>query len=130
MDGLEMLWRLREVGNDSLVIVISGHGNIEIAVKATKLAAYDFLEKPLSLDNTLLTVRNAIRRRRLERANKHLQVQLENEYVLVGSSIPMRAVRKQIAAIAKSDSRVLIWGESGSGKELVARAMNMLYLKL
>ncbi len=124
MDGLETLKRLREQGNGSAVVMISGHGNIETAVNATKLGAFDFIEKPLSIEKTVLTVRNAIHTRELELANKTLNEQLNREYEMIGDSIAMRALRKQIAIVAPTDGRVLISGESGTGKELVARAIH------
>lgn len=124
IDGLETLKLLRENGNDSAVVMISGHGNIETAVKSTKLGAFDFIEKPLSLEKTILTVRNAIRTRELERANAQLAETLSQEYVMIGDSIAMRALRKQISIVAPTDGRVLISGESGTGKELVARAIH------
>src|SRR5687768_13750032 len=124
IDGLDTLKRLREEGNDSPVVMISGHGNIETAVKSTKLGAFDFIEKPLSLERTVLTVKNALRQRELERTNEQLQKELAEEYVMVGESVAMRALRKQIAIVAPSDGRVLISGESGTGKELVARAIH------
>lgn len=124
IDGLETLKHLRDEGNDSAVVMISGHGNIETAVKSTKLGAFDFIEKPLSLERTVVTVKNALRQRNLERANEQLQKELDDEYVMVGESIAMRALRKQIAIVAPSDGRVLISGESGTGKELVARAIH------
>jgi len=124
IDGLDTLKRLREEGNDSAVVMISGHGNIETAVKSTKLGAFDFIEKPLSLERTVLTVKNAIRQRELERTNEQLQRELADEYVMVGESIAMRALRKQISIVAPSDGRVLISGESGTGKELVARGIH------
>jgi two-component system nitrogen regulation response regulator NtrX len=124
IDGLETLKRLRDSNEEAPVVMISGHGNIETAVKSTKLGAFDFIEKPLSLERTLLTVKNAIRQRDLERTNDQLQAQLQEEYVMVGESIAMRALRKQIAIVAPSDGRVLISGESGTGKELVARAIH------
>ena len=125
IDGLDTLRKLRESGNDSAVVMISGHGNIETAVKATKLGAFDFIEKPLSLGRTLVTVKNAVRQRQLERMNEQLQKQLAEEYQMVGESVAIRAVRKQIAIVAPSDGRVLISGESGTGKELVARAIHI-----
>lgn len=124
IDGLETLKKLREQGCDSAVVMISGHGNIETAVNATKLGAFDFIEKPLSLEKTLLTVKNAIRQRELVRVNANLAEQLNQEYMMVGESIAMRALRKQIAIVAPTDGRVLISGESGTGKELVARALH------
>jgi two-component system nitrogen regulation response regulator NtrX len=124
IDGLETLKRLREEGNDSAVVMISGHGNIETAVRSTKLGAFDFIEKPLSLERTVVTVKNAVRQRQLELANVELQKELSEEYVMVGESVAMRALRKQISIVAPSDGRVLISGESGTGKELVARAIH------
>lgn len=124
IDGLETLRRIREEGHDSAVIMISGHGNIETAVRATKLGAFDFIEKPLSLEKTVLTVKNALRQRELERVNAQLRNQLADEYAMVGESVAMRALRKQIVVVAPSDGRVLISGESGTGKELVARAIH------
>jgi two-component system nitrogen regulation response regulator NtrX len=124
MDGLDTLARLRESGVDSAVVMISGHGNIETAVRATKLGAFDFIEKPLSIEKTLLTVRNALRQRALERENASLSAELGAEYRMIGESVAMRALRKQIAAVAPTDGRVLIYGESGTGKELVARAIH------
>ena len=124
IDGLETLKRLRENGNDAAVVMISGHGNIETAVNATKLGAFDFIEKPLSIERTVLTVRNAIKQRELERANRSLSEQLAEDYAMIGDSVAMRALRKQIAIVAPTDGRVLISGESGTGKELVARAIH------
>jgi two-component system nitrogen regulation response regulator NtrX len=124
IDGLETLKKLRDNGNDAGVVMISGHGNIETAVNATKLGAFDFIEKPLSLEKTVLTVRNAIRTRELERVNAQMQQDLAEEYAMIGESVAMRALRKQIAIVAPTDGRVLISGESGTGKELVARAIH------
>src|SRR6266446_317981 len=124
IDGLETLRRLRAAGSDAAVVIISGHGNVETAVKATKLGAFDFIEKPLSLEKTLLTVRNALKQQRLELMNAEMSAELGHEYRMVGDSEAMRALRKQIAVVAPTDGRVLIYGESGTGKELVARAIH------
>ena len=124
IDGLETLEKLRAGGSDAAVVMISGHGNIETAVNATKLGAFDFIEKPLSLEKTVLTVRNAIKQRDLERSNAQLTERLSHEYAMIGESVAMRALRKQIAVVAPTDGRVLISGESGTGKELVARAIH------
>ena len=124
IDGLETLAKLKEDGNDAAVVMISGHGNIETAVKSTKLGAFDFIEKPLSLERTIVTVKNAVRQRELERVNEQLQSELDEQYVMVGESVAMRALRKQISIVAPTDGRVLISGESGTGKELVARAIH------
>lgn len=124
IDGLETLAKLKEEGNDAAVVMISGHGNIETAVRSTKLGAFDFIEKPLSLERTVVTVKNAIHIRELERSNEQLQNELAQNYVMVGESVAMRALRKQIEIVAPTDGRVLISGESGTGKELVARAIH------
>jgi two-component system nitrogen regulation response regulator NtrX len=124
IDGLETLKRLRDEGNDAAVIMISGHGTIETAVRATKLGAFDFIEKPLSIEKTVLAVRNALRQRDLERVNAQMVEEINQEYVMIGNSVVMRALRKQIAMVAPTDGRVLISGESGTGKELVARAIH------
>jgi two-component system nitrogen regulation response regulator NtrX len=129
IDGLTTLARLRESGAEASVVMISGHGNIETAVRATKLGAFDFIEKPLSIEKTVLTVRNALRQRELERVNAALSEDLRDEWVMVGESIAMRALRKQIALVAPTDGRVLIYGESGTGKELVARAIHARSLR-
>ena len=113
IDGLETLRRLREKSPNTHVIIISGHATIATAVTATKLGAYDFIEKPLSLEHTLLTARNALSHRRLEQANDLLRHQLEDRFNIVGESIPVKALRKQIAIVAPTNSRVLIYGESG-----------------
>ena len=124
MDGLETLKQMREAGAEAAVVIISGHGNIETAVRATKLGAFDFIEKPLSIEKTVLAVRNALRQQKLERVNAELVAELNREYAMIGESVAMRALRKQIAVVAPTDGRVLIYGESGTGKELVARAIH------
>src|SRR5499426_3740228 len=87
IDGLETLKQLREAGSDTAVVIISGHGNIETAVRATKLGAFDFIEKPLSIEKTVLTVRNALRQRQLERTNEQLAAELRDEYAMIGESV-------------------------------------------
>jgi two-component system nitrogen regulation response regulator NtrX len=126
INGLETLRQMRESNCDAAVVIISGHGNVETAVRATKLGAFDFIEKPLSIEKTVLTVRNALRQRQLERVNKELSAELTEEYAMVGESVAMRALRQQINVVAPTDGRVLISGESGAGKELVARAIHAL----
>ncbi|WP_047496160.1 sigma-54 dependent transcriptional regulator [Terriglobus sp. TAA 43] len=125
-DGLEVLARIRELALAAPpeVVIISGHGTIESAVRATKLGAYDFLEKPLSLDRTLLVLKNATEARRLRRDNSEFQQQLAQKAYLTGESIPMKALRQQIRLMAPTNGRVLIYGESGSGKERIARTMH------
>src|SRR5437868_14344190 len=124
MDGLETLEKVREIENAPEVIMISGHGTIETAVRATKLGAYDFLEKPLSIDKTLILIKNAIESKKLRRENVDLKKQLHPKSTIVGDSIPTKALRQQIALMAPTNGRVLIYGESGTGKELVARAIH------
>jgi two-component system nitrogen regulation response regulator NtrX len=124
ISGLETLQQMRDANSEVAVVIISGHGNIETAVRATKLGAFDFIEKPLSIEKTVLTIRNALRQRQLERANAEMSAELKEEYEMVGASVAMRALRKQIAVVAPTDGRVLISGESGAGKELVARAIH------
>src|SRR5436190_343819 len=126
IDGIETLRRVREKSPNTHVIMISGHATIATAVSATKLGAYDFIEKPLSLEHTLLTARNALSHRKLERANTLLRHQIEERFNIVGESIPVKALRKQIAVVAPTNSRVLIYGESGTGKELVSRNIHYL----
>jgi two-component system nitrogen regulation response regulator NtrX len=129
IDGLETLEKIREKENAPEVIMISGHGTIETAVRATKLGAYDFLEKPLSIDKTLILIKNAIDAKRLREENRELKKQLIPKSVIVGDSIPMKALRQQIAVTAPTNGRVLIYGESGTGKELVAHALHAASLR-
>ncbi|HKT69503.1 MAG TPA: sigma-54 dependent transcriptional regulator [Terriglobales bacterium] len=124
MDGLETLEKIREAEDAPEIIIISGHGTIETAVRATKLGAFDFLEKPLSLEKTLILVKNAADARRLRGENRDLKKQLLAKSVIVGDSIPMKALRQQIGLMAPTNGRVLIYGESGTGKELVAHAIH------
>src|SRR5579872_6845142 len=129
IDGLETLEKVRELENPPEVIMISGHGTIETAVRATKLGAYDFLEKPLSIDKTLILIKNAIESKKLQRENVDLKKQLQTKSLIVGDSIPMKALRQQIALMAPTNGRVLIYGESGTGKELVAHAIHAQSLR-
>jgi len=129
MDGLETLEKIRELENGPEVIMISGHGTIETAVRATKLGAFDFLEKPLSVDRTLILIKNAIEAKRLREENRDLKKQLIPKNVIVGDSVPMKALRQQIQIMAPSNGRVLIYGESGTGKELVAQAIHTQSLR-
>src|SRR5438270_9258908 len=130
IDGLEVLERIRELQDPPEVIMISGHGTIETAVRATKLGAYDFAEKPLSLEKTLILVKNAIESTKLQRENLELKKQLQSKSVIVGDSIPMKALRQQITVMAPTNGRVLIYGESGTGKELVAHAIHSHSLRM
>ncbi|NWG14613.1 MAG: sigma-54-dependent Fis family transcriptional regulator [Acidobacteria bacterium] len=125
MDGLQVLEEIRRAAPDTIVVMISGHGSIETAVRATKLGAFDFVEKPLSLEKTLVVVKNALHQRRLEEENRRLRQQVEQKYVMIGNSVPMQALRQQIAFAAPTNSRVLIYGENGTGKELVAHLVHL-----
>src|SRR5262245_28424824 len=126
MDGLATLARMRERQVDAQVVLISGHGNIESAVRAIKLGAFDFVEKPLSLEKTVLVVRNALRQRRLEAENEALRAKVDRTQTMVGESYAMRQLREQVAMAAPTNGRVLIYGENGTGKELVARSIHTL----
>jgi two-component system nitrogen regulation response regulator NtrX len=126
LDGLATLARLRERQVDAQVVLISGHGNIESAVRAIKMGAFDFVEKPLSLDKTVLVVRNALHQRRLEAENRVLRAKVDRTQMMVGESYAMRQLREQVAMAAPTNGRVLIYGENGTGKELVARTVHGL----
>jgi two-component system nitrogen regulation response regulator NtrX len=126
MDGLEALAEVKRLRPESAVVMISGHATIETAVKATKLGAYDFIEKPLSLEKTLLAAARALEHSRLERENRDLRARLERGQEIVGRSPLIDELRAQIATAAPTNGRVLIHGENGSGKELVARAIHAL----
>ena len=129
MDGLQALEEVKRVHPELPVIMISGHSTVETAVKATRLGAYDFIEKPLSLEKTILAVRNALEHQRLEQENLTLRQTLDERYELVGESPAIHALRIQIQSAAPSHGRVLIRGESGTGKELIARAIHRQSLR-
>ena len=126
LDGLTTLQRLRERQIDSQVVIISGHGNIESAVRAIKMGAFDFIEKPLSLEKTVLVVRNALRQRDLEAENRVLRAKVGQQQptTMVGESPAMHHLRQQVLLTAPTNGRVLILGENGTGKELVARTIH------
>ena len=126
MDGLETLARIQEIpfADRPEVVVISGHGTIETAVKATKLGAFDFLEKPLTIEKVMVVIHNAVQQRRLELELSRLKEGGEQNLRIIGESVPMKALRQQLTLMAGTNGRVLIFGESGTGKELVAHAMH------
>lgn len=124
IDGLTTLERLRRKRFDCEVVMISGHGTIETAVSATKLGAYDFVEKPLSLDRTLLVLRNALRQRRLERRNRQLLERLSRDTEILGRSAAAEKLRREVRRAAASRAAVLLIGEPGSGREGVARQIH------
>ena len=126
LDGLDVLARLREDDPSALVIMISGHGTIDTAVEATRKGAYDFLEKPLDTDRLLVTLRRALELRGLTQSVADLRSQVESRYEIVGTSYPVRQVLARVERVAPTDARVLITGENGTGKELVARAIHRL----
>ncbi|HEV3276206.1 MAG TPA: sigma-54 dependent transcriptional regulator [Terriglobia bacterium] len=129
MDGLEALERIHKLEDPPVVVMISGHGTIETAVRATKLGAFDFIEKPLSIDKTLLTLRHAFEQRSLAAENRSLREEIEGRQRIIGSSVPMKALRQQLGLAAPTNGRVLVYGESGVGKELVAHALHQLSLR-
>jgi len=124
LDGLETLQRMKELYPDLAVVMISGHGTIETAVKSTKLGAFDFIEKPLSLEKVLVTVQNAIGMSRLKEENASLRGMMEERFELVGDSASARLLREQIRIVAPTSASILILGESGTGKESVAHAVH------
>jgi two-component system nitrogen regulation response regulator NtrX len=129
MDGLATLARMRERQVDAQVVIISGHGNVESAVRAIKMGAFDFVEKPLSLEKTVLAVRNALRQRHLEAENLALRARVDARHTMVGESGSLMRLREQVAMAAPTNGRVLIFGENGTGKELVARNIHALSLR-
>jgi len=126
MDGLEVLERLREEDPNVLVVMVSGHGTIDTAVEATRKGAYDFLEKPLDTDRLLVTLRRALDLRGLTASMEALRDQVESRYEIVGTSYPVRQVLERLEKVAPTEARVLVTGENGTGKELVARAIHRL----
>ncbi|MEW6213764.1 MAG: sigma-54 dependent transcriptional regulator [Nitrospirota bacterium] len=124
IDGIQTLEEIRSLRPELPIIMISGHGNIELAVKATKKGAYDFLEKPLSLERVLISAKRAIERKTLEMENKALKQDMAKGWRLIGNSQKMKQLREQIDVAAQSNSRVLILGESGTGKELIAHMLH------
>jgi len=124
IDGLEILREIRSAYPGVAVIVMSGHGTIETAVRATKLGAYDYIEKPLSMERVHLIVKHAIEQQRLELENVQLKGRIEKWYEIIGESPSMRSLKEQILVVGRSNSRVLITGENGTGKELIARSVH------
>ena len=129
MDGLETLEKLKTLFPQITIIMISGHGTIETAVRTTKLGAFDFIEKPLSLDKVLITVTNALRMGELAAENEELKHAVGNEYELIGDSPAMAMLREQIMRVAPTTASVLVTGENGTGKELVARSIHYYSLR-
>jgi two-component system nitrogen regulation response regulator NtrX len=126
IDGMETLARIQEIpfADRPQVVIISGHGTIETAVKATKLGAFDFLEKPLTIQKVTVTLNNAVQQRRLELELSRLKESGDHAPRIIGESVPMKALRQQLSLMAATNGRVLIFGESGTGKELIAHAIH------
>ncbi len=124
IDGMETLTRIRDIYPDQLVVMMSGHGTIETAVKATKLGAYDFIEKPLSLEKVLLCIQNAVKVSQLVEENRVLKARIGKEHEMIGTSKPIKELKQQIKIAAPTSGWILITGENGTGKELVARAIH------
>jgi DNA-binding NtrC family response regulator len=125
MDGITMLRKLRELGNDVPVIVMSGHGTIDTAVEATRLGAHDFIEKPIASERLLISLGRALALHKLEVENEELRARTGAFDGLLGESAPMRQLRDQVQLAASANAAVLVIGERGTGKELVARAIHL-----
>ena len=124
MNGMEALSRIRDIYPDQLVVMMSGHGTIETAVKATKLGAYDFIEKPLSIEKVLLCIQNAVKVGLLVEENRQLKERIGKEHEMIGNSKPIKELKHQIKIAAPTSGWILITGENGTGKELVARSIH------
>ena len=130
MDGLETLKAIKKIEPETLVIIMSGHGTIETAVKATKLGAFDFIEKPLSLDKIIILVNNALSMVRLQEENVLLKQKVSrHQYELTGTSPAITELKEMISIVAPTNAWILIMGENGTGKELVARSIHHLSLR-
>ncbi|MBW1742952.1 MAG: sigma-54-dependent Fis family transcriptional regulator [Deltaproteobacteria bacterium] len=126
IDGIETLQEIKRTNPFLQVIIISGHGTIETAVKATKLGAYDFIEKPLSIEKVIVTINNALNFRQLEEENRFLRKKTLEKHSITGDSPPIKALKKQIAIAAPTNAWIMITGENGTGKELVARTIHQM----
>ncbi|MEK6775385.1 MAG: sigma-54 dependent transcriptional regulator [bacterium] len=125
IDGIEVLRKIKENDPDAVIIMMSGHGTIDTAVRSTKFGAYDFIEKPLSVDKVVIVIQNALEKRRLEDENRSLRGRLVQEYEIVGEAPAILDLKEQIKIAGPSNGRVLIYGENGTGKELIARQIHL-----
>ena len=121
MDGIEVLQHMREHGIETPIVMISGHGNIETAVECIKKGAYDFIEKPIDLNRLLVVIRNALDKTTLVTETKILKKKVDKKYAMIGESLAIHKLRQMIEMVAPTDARVLITGDNGTGKEVVAR---------
>ena len=126
IDGMDLLHALINDGIETPIVMISGHGNIETAVEAIKIGAFDFIEKPIDLNRLLVTVKNALDKKNLVTTTKTLKKKVDNKYQMIGQSPAIEHLRDMINRIAPTDARVLITGENGTGKEVVARQIYAL----
>ena len=126
LDGIETLKEIKKYNPHVQVVIITGHGNVETAVKATKMGAFDLIEKPLSIDKIVVTINNALNFRRLEEENRYLRRKTLEKHSLTGNSPLITELKKQIAAAAPTDQWIFIIGENGTGKELVAKTIHQL----
>ncbi|MBD3413888.1 MAG: response regulator, partial [Candidatus Aminicenantes bacterium] len=121
MNGIEVLKQIKEIEENTQVVMITGHGSVEAAVKSTKLGAYDFLEKPLSLEKVVLTAKNALKQKKLEEENIRLRQEMKSKFNLIGKTTAIQKIREKIQTAAPTTGRILICGEHGTGKKLIAR---------
>ena len=126
IDGIETLKEIKKSNPYVQVVIITGHGTIETAVKATKLGAFDFIEKPLSIDKVIVAINNSLNFRRLEEENRYLRKKTLEKHSITGNSPPIARIKEQIAVAAPTDAWILVTGENGTGKELVARTIHQL----
>jgi len=124
MSGIEVLEKINSAEENTQVVIITAHGSIDLAVKATKLGAFDFLEKPLSLEKVVLSAKNALKQKKLEEENIQYREKIQAKHQLIGKSAAIQKLRQEIEAAAPTNGRVLIYGENGTGKELVARLIH------
>lgn len=124
IDGIETLRRIKNIEPDSAVIIITGHGTIDMTVTAMEMGALDFIEKPLSVDRILMRIEQALEKKKLKEENISLKKEIDERFQIIGESLPMRELATKIMQVAPTNSRVLIMGENGTGKELVARALH------